>query len=236
MRGPHKPQGYPYAEYPDCSTRKIESVKIEEGDKAVAIIFGETYKDFTGSCELLLDKAGRMTLSFDYEYTGQPFTAGEVGVRLLCDEKCREIRWRRNAEWDVYLEDHIGRPVGSAKASRPGSKGDSEYPPFLSKPSWSWSLDENEFGTRDFRAAKHHIYEAELFTPEDSGIRVDSDGTTTDVRANLSPDGVELHILNGFNPARPLAGGFHLWHVRTIGTGYKHSGTFSLRLMPSGER
>ena len=231
MKSPHVPNGVPYEEYPDFSTRRIESVKIEEREDAVAIIVSETYKDIAGTCELVIDKTGRAMLHYDYEYTGQPITVGEAGVRLLCDKGCREIRWRANAEWDVYPEDHIGRGTGTAKAQRPGSKGESEYPPFLERPSWSWSLDENEHGTRDFRSTKHHIYEAELVADDGSGVRVDSDGTTADVRVCLSPEGVEFHILNGFKPARPLAGGFHMWHLRTVGTGYKHTGAFSIELL-----
>ncbi len=234
MRGPHKPQGLPYAEYPDPKTRKVGSLTIEERDRAVAIVVDESYTDFKGSCVLLVDTAGRAMVTYEYEYTGERFTAGEMGLRFLVDETCREIRWRRNAEWDVYPEDHIGRAIGIATAERPDSKGEIEYPPFLKRPPWSWALDENEFGTRDFRGTKHHICEAALLAPDGSGIRVDSDGTTTDVRANLSADGVEFHVLNGFKPARPMGGGYHLWHFRSIGTGYTLSGRFSIQLLAAG--
>ena len=236
MKGPHKPEGIPYAEYPDLLTRKIESLKVEENDTSVSIVYNETYKDFAGRCILLIDKNANILISFDYEYTGTPFTAGETGIRMLIDENCREMRWRRNAEWDVYPEDHIDRAVGVAVAQRPGSKGEIEYPPFLSKPAWSWALDENEFGTRDFRSTKHHIYNAELLSSDGSGVSIISDGKTTDVRANLFPEGVELHILNGFKPARPLNGGFHLWHFRNIATGYKLSGQFLIKIIKTGEK
>jgi hypothetical protein len=119
-----------------------------------------------------------------------------------------------------------------ARIEQPGKK--IPFPPYLSKPSWPWHLDQNEFGTRDFRATKYNIYQAELVGPDGSGMRVYSDGTT-DVRANLSPEGVQLHLLLGRQVSRDKANLISLAPVN-LATGERLSGNFTIQLLPASDR
>ena len=171
-RNPFNPGGLPYAQYPDAGTRTVESITVEEHGNALALIVKERFDNLEGLVELLLDEAGRASASFQYEYSGEPFDLSELGLRFLMDEQCREIAWRRETEWDVYPDDHIGRPEGRAQARMAQKTGEIPCPPYLSKPEWPWRLDENEYGTRDFRATKYNIYEAELVGARGSGLRV----------------------------------------------------------------
>ncbi len=43
---------------------------------------------------------------------------GEIGLELPLDAACQTLTWRRQSEWDVYPDDQIGRPQGTAKARR----------------------------------------------------------------------------------------------------------------------
>ena len=216
-KSPFNPNGLPYAQYPDESSRKIDAIMVKEDDSALLLTVEDQFKDFEGSLEILLDKEGCGSITFDYVYSGDTFTVSELGLRFLLEERCQEIRWRRQTEWDVYSEDHIGRPEGHALARIDQKWSLVRFPPYLSKPTWPWHLDENEYGTRDFRSAKYHIYEAVLVAPDGSGICVNSDGTTN-VRANLIKGGVQFHTLLSSPPDR-------------IAAGNRVSGMFSIKLL-----
>jgi beta-galactosidase len=210
------PNGLPFARYPDESSRVIDSVIAEKRADGLAVIVRDHYKNFQGSVEMLLDKNGNALVSFDYIFSGETFKVSEAGLRFLFDERCDEISWRRQTEWDVYPDDHIGRPEGRARAHAPGKWSQTPPSPFLSAPSWPWYLDANEMGTRDFRATKYTIYEAALLAQNDAGIRVFSNGEAN-VRSCLAKDGVQFHTLLAAPPAQ-LAKTNHL------------SGIFSVRL------
>ncbi len=202
------PGGAPYAQFPDRGTRVIDSVKLESRGPALAMTVHDHYRDFAGSVELLIDTAGCGTVKMDYTYTGSTFNVSEAGLRFLFDSSHDEISWRRKSEWDIYPEDHIGRPEGHAKAHGFRSNG-------LNRPHNPWYLDENEFGARDFRATKYNIYDASLLNSGGAGIRVLSDGTDN-VRACLATNGVQFHILLSSPPAQ-LARNSHLtatFHVQ----------------------
>jgi len=219
------PNGVAYAEFPDESTRKINRVFATPAGQALLIKVEDEYADFAGATELLIDKEGQCRVTFTYTYTGGKFTVGELGLRLVMPEKCQEIDWRRKTEWDVYPEDHLGRPEGHAAAAAPSVQG-----PRTQRPSWPWHLDANEYGTRDFLATKYTIYRACLKGSDGIGLEVNSDGTT-DVRAAVMPGGVHFHVLQSL----PQKEGILPWPLgtppRTLAPGDTVSGTFSIRLM-----
>ncbi len=211
------PGGTEFALYPDDSTRQVDSVTAEQKGDALAIRVSDYYKDYHGYVEMLLDKEGRADVSFHYTYSGEPFDVSEIGLRFLMDSGCQEIRWKRKTEWDVYPDDHIGRPEGHAQAHMGKEWGNVGFTPYHSKPKWPWYLDENQWGTRDFRATKYNIYQAQLVTPDGSGIRADSDATT-DVRACLDQGGVLFNALLSSPPAK-------------VNTNDELSGKFSIALV-----
>jgi len=220
-RNPFNPGGLPYAEYPDASGRRIESVSIEKRGEALALTLHDAYAGFEGLVEMVLDTDGTAIISFDYAYSGDAFDLAEAGVRILLDDKCQEISWDRETEWDIYPEDHIGRPKGHAYAMAPEGQGRGVRPPYTSRPTWPWHLDANEYGTRDFRCAKYRIREARLTAPDGSGLMVQSQANA-DVRACLARDGVQLHVLLSDRPAR-------------LSPGDRLKGAFVVRLLRADE-
>ncbi|MHB9035542.1 MAG: glycoside hydrolase family 2 protein [Armatimonadota bacterium] len=212
------PDAPTYAEFPVDGTRVVQSVAAKGQGDALTIAIRDHYQDYEGCVEMCLDKTGQGTVHFDYEYSGDTFKIGELGLRFLLDSRCREILWWRKTEWDVYPEDHIGRAQGRAAAQR-GREWGTDPLPWNARPAWPWSLDENDLGTRDFRATKHNICEASLIGPDGSGLQTISDGST-DVRACLAEDSVMFHIMLSDPPTE-------------LKSGDRISGTFWVRFFPS---
>jgi hypothetical protein len=224
------PTGLSYAEFPDDSMHTIKSVIVKEEDHGVVLSAEESFARFDGTVTLHIDTEGQCLASFDYQYSGPPLNVGELGLRFILATECRVIQWKRQSEWDVYPEDHIGRPEGHTSATGPAGLA-----PYTSRPAWPWYLDANEYGTRDFRATKYNVYEAALTAPNGTGLRVDSDGTA-DVRGCLAGDAVWLHVLQSL-PANTSALPWPLGTApRKLEDGTHVSGTFAVRLLTAGER
>lgn len=191
---------------PDAQTRTVESVEAHERPDGLELVVRDRYERFAGQTRWLLDRAGVCRLTYDYVYNGEEMSAREVGARLLLAPGCQALRWRRWSERGVYPDDSISRTVGVAKARRDARCGSgAEGTP----PCWSWSLNETELGTADFRGVKLNVYEASLAGPA-GGVRVFANGDAH-VRACLSGDGVWLHVLSqcALGPAT-LRGGDHV--------------------------
>jgi hypothetical protein len=221
-KNPFNPNGLPYATYPDPNSRAIESLTAEERPEGLAIIVHEHYDHFQGRLELLLDNDANGMVSFDYTSSGEAFKVAEAGLRWFFDRDCQEIAWRRQSEWDVCPDDHIGRAEGHARARVPHTRATTAPPPYLSAPAWPWHLDANEMGTRDFRATKYNVCEAALLAPDGAGIRVYSGGSAN-IRPCLAGGCVQLHTLLAAPPTQ---------FTRT-----NHlSGTFTFRLLAGTSR
>lgn len=183
----------PYSLFPDASTRVVDSVTVSKTPKGLEITVSDHYTDFAGDICLLIDKHGIAKVTSNYTYTGDGLNAREVGVMAVLKPECAEVRWRRWSEWGdaAFSKDSISRTAGSAKAHR-----DKKWPPSPAnvKPDWSWSQDETELGTADFRSIRFNIYQASIAAPNGSGIRVNTNGDRH-FRSCLTDHGVKMHIL-----------------------------------------
>ena len=189
LAGPNAP---PYAVFPDAKSRVVEKVTVTERPEGLEIAVQDRYDAFAGSIRWLIDRDGMSRVSYDYVHTGDAINAREVGLRLLLKSDCDELRWRRWSEWGVYPEDNISRTEGTAKARRDPKYGDD---PESMRPTWPWTLDQNELGTNDFRGIKFNIYEASLAAPDGRGVRTHANADAH-VRACLDEQGVRLHVLS----------------------------------------
>jgi hypothetical protein len=135
-----------------------------------------------------MDDMGNIEITYNFTYNGPDVTAREVGVSLDVPLDCDRLEWNRKAEWSYYPEDHIGRPVGAAKAH----PGVAQTVPPGNRP---FSLDDHPWGCNDFRSAKRNIYWASLTDSGGSGIKVISDGTQH-IRATLSTYSISLKVLD----------------------------------------
>ncbi|MCI0498330.1 MAG: hypothetical protein L0Y36_01430, partial [Planctomycetales bacterium] len=164
-----------FAPYTDiCPGWKASEVKAERVNEGVQISVAGRYEQFTGSYKMFIDRAGR--LSVDYEFvSATDVNPRQVGLVFDLPRSFDVLKWQRKGLWNVYPHDHIGRLSGSARAfdgiQTCGSVG------VRYKPLWPWSSDCTEYGSNDFRSTKAGIYYAAVTDSGGKGVGVRSDGS-----------------------------------------------------------
>ena len=105
---------------------------------------------------------------------------------------CDVLDWDRRGEWNVYPADHIGRPVGTARA----------FPQVANTvpPTGPWSQEISPMGSNDFRSTKRHIHWAAIHYPDGPGVIVQSNGRQH-VRATVQSDRTSVHVNDWYGGA-----------------------------------
>ena len=158
-----------------CSDWKASNIyATDENDKVEIRVEGE-YKEAKGTFVMLFGDNGNFALS--YAFTVQTaIKPRQIGVvfDLPCDYD--RLSWRRKAQWSVYPDNHIGRPIGTAKAFPRGVNVEGMATPRI-WPDWPWSQDANKLGSNDFRSTKMNIFEAALHAEDGLAVRAVSNGS-----------------------------------------------------------
>lgn len=192
-----------------CSQWKATSVEAKHKEGKVDISVSGKYKEAAGRFFLRFTSDGELRVHYDFklnevlmqhpptpamakDWLTVGMEAGKLRPRQLglvfdLPREMDTLAWRRKAQWTYYPDNHIGRPVGHAKAFS-GAPVCLGSPFYRSQPAWPWSQDCFPAGSNDFRSTKHNIYEASL-TGEGAGagVRVLSDGSQH-VRAWIDGD------------------------------------------------
>lgn len=179
----------PMTPMPDRLSWKMREMDAKQDGENVRLTLLGAYDGFDGAYELLITPEGEITATSRFTYTGEDFQARETGLRISVPKRCNVLEWDRQAEWNVYPSDHIGRPHGRAVsfADHPA-----EVPP-----GWSWSEDNSPMGSADFRSTKRRINWTSIRYPDGVGVLIESDGTQH-VRAMVETDRISLHINDFF--------------------------------------
>jgi hypothetical protein len=173
---------------PCCADWQATTVRASRGDQGVTIQVEGKYREATGTYALHVDGAGRMSVDYRFVY-GSAVDPRQVGVVFDLPGSCNTLAWRRDAQWTDYPADHIGRPVGQAKAFRDDSWPKGAYGQL---PPWPWALDSTELGTNDFRATRLNIRHVSLRDDDGFGVQINSDGTQ---HARAYVEGNRIHLL-----------------------------------------
>ncbi len=157
--------------------------------------------DWEGSLTARVDAR---TVVFEYEVRyrgGRSFNAKEVGLTFRPSPDLMDLWWRRNGEWTVYPDDHVGRASGTA-AGRPGTNG-------ALRPAATWPQDATAAGSNDYRSTKRWILAAGA-TDGRRSLSVLSDGRQH-VRAELADGLPVLHVLDWYGGVRTVEGNHPIW-------------------------
>ncbi len=179
------PAAAPFSPWPNALSWRLQKLEIALDGPNVAVKIQGAYEHFAGGYSLLITAAGAITVRSSFEYTGEKMLARELGLAWSVPRECDFLRWQRRAEWSVYPSDHIGRPMGEARAFA--------WHPDKLPPAWSWAIDNSPLGCNDFRSTKRNIDWASLSYPPGPGLWVQSDGSHH-VRAMVEPDRITFHL------------------------------------------
>jgi beta-galactosidase len=183
------PTAEPLHPLPNPLSWHLQKLDVQPAGSKVQVRIQGTYQHLEGGYDLLITPEGALTVQSEFKYTGDKLLVREAGLVVSTPRECDCLRWQRQAEWSVYPQDHIGRPLGETRAFATHSD---QLPP-----RWPWSADNSPMGCNDFRSTKRHIRWASLSYPRGPGIWVESDGTQH-VRAEVQSDRIACHINDWF--------------------------------------
>ncbi|MEM8872665.1 MAG: glycoside hydrolase family 2 TIM barrel-domain containing protein [Planctomycetota bacterium] len=158
-----------------AEAENVDVQKLDDG--GVRVITTGKYDTAEGTIATSINAAGVATISYDFNWTGtQEFNTFDWGFALRAAPEADTLKWKRDAQWSWYPEDHMGRPVGTAIAGGDASLANLRgiYTGGL-KP-WPFSQDMLDGVTNDFRATKFFIREGGLYNG-DAGVVVHGDLT-----------------------------------------------------------
>ncbi|NTV81987.1 MAG: glycoside hydrolase family 2, partial [Candidatus Aminicenantes bacterium] len=166
-----------------CKSWSAENVTAAKGADAVTVTVKGAYAEAVGSYAVRIDAGGRAELSYEFKVRAKT-NPRQYGLVVYLPRPFDTLSWSRRPQWTAYPENHIGRPLGTAKALAPG-----RMTVFGREPAWDWKDDQNALGSNDFRSTKANVLWAVLSAPAGEGLMLASDGRHA-ARAFLDGDRV----------------------------------------------
>jgi len=155
-----------------CKNRIVKDIKLDKAKNGFTVQVTDTYSEAGGTTRYTFLTDGNVKI--DYKYTiKKEVNPRQWGLVFGLPNSFQELSWNRNAQWDYYPADHIGRPIGKAMLTSVNTVSGPAGPSKL--PVTPWSLDRNELGTNDFRSTKMYINQAKL-TNGTGSFKVSADG------------------------------------------------------------
>lgn len=176
--GPCQPQDLTrFGAYnPLCRDWQAKSVAAtRQPDGSVQVRVEGKYTEAAGGYTLRLNARGTLELAYDFA-ARTAVNPRQAGMVWWLGRAFDTLQWERRAEWSAYPADHIGRPVGEAKAN---PNGNQRVVHLTAAPAHEWSADATALGTADFRSSKARVFWASLRDPRGRGVMLLSDGSQT---------------------------------------------------------
>lgn len=142
-----------------CKNRVVNAIKLGKGKNGFLVSVTDTYTEAVGATNYKFLTNGTVTIDFKY-ILKEDINPRQWGLVFGLPSTFQQLDWNRNAMWDYYPQDHIGRAAGKATLTSNAKLSGPAGPSAL--PNTSWNLDRNELGTNDFRSTKMYIINAKL--------------------------------------------------------------------------
>lgn len=156
-----------------CKAWKLSSIHADKQDGDVQVRVTGAYEGFEGEYTLTINACGEIGVTYNFKVL-KDVNPRQWGIVFETPEGFDKTFWRREGLWNVYPEDHISRPAGTARSFY---KEVPAQPDARVRPLWSWNKDFNELGSNDFRSTRRNIWYAGLENEtEQSSLTVRSNG------------------------------------------------------------
>jgi beta-galactosidase len=166
-----------------CTGWTAESVAVAREGQAVTVTVKGSYMEAAGGYAVKIRSSGQAEFSYEFKLKAK-VDPRQYGLVVYLPRSFDTLNWSRKGQWTAYPENHIGRPLGTARAQTPGHEAI-----FRKPPAWDWKDDENRLGSNDFRSTKMNVLWAVLSRPGGDGLMLVSDGQQA-CRAFLDGDRV----------------------------------------------
>ncbi|MEL7238384.1 MAG: hypothetical protein AAGK78_05935, partial [Planctomycetota bacterium] len=223
---------------------KADRVELDETGAITLTVDGK-YDYAEGTCRYTFGVDGEIDVAWNVTWTAEEnVDLFQTGVLLEMPDGFDTVHWQRDRSrlrWTAYPEDHVGRPVGTARRmGDPATLAERQAWKKDDRSDWSWSqdlinVDTDQVSTQDFRATKFNVLAAHLVNEQGAGLAVESDGTQnaqvfpTDTGyafqvGSFHNGGTEHHLVKSVR--RDIA---------TAAPGEVFGGRVKFRLVPAGE-
>jgi hypothetical protein len=152
-----------------CKNWTAKSVAASRDADTVTVTVQGAYAEAAGWYAVRIDGAGRAELSYEFKVRTKT-NPRQYGLVVYLPRPFDTLSWSRKGQWTAYPANHIGRPLGTAKALSPDRE-----PVFRKPPAWDWSDDQNALGSNDFRSTKANVLWAVLSGSAGRGLMLASD-------------------------------------------------------------
>jgi hypothetical protein len=146
----------------------VEPSSLDDGSAAL------TVKGFCaeadGSYRVWIGRDGRAAFSYEFKLKAK-VDPRQYGLVVYLPRSFDTLSWSRKGQWTAYPGNHIGRPLGTARALTPGHEAI-----FRKPPAWDWKDDQTKLGSNDFRSTKTSVLWAVVSRLEGEGVMLGSDG------------------------------------------------------------
>jgi hypothetical protein len=153
-----------------CTGWAAESVTVSRADDGVTVTAKGSYAEAAGWYAVAIDSSGRASFSYEFKVKAKT-DPRQYGLVVYLPRSFDTLGWSRRGQWSWYPENHIGRPLGTAKAL-----SSDHVPVYRQAPAWDWKDDQTKLGSNDFRSTKANLLWAVLSRPEGDGLMLTSDG------------------------------------------------------------
>ncbi len=153
---------------------KPSKVSIEQPADVIRIIAEGTYDQIPGRFITEIRRTGELWINYDFQWTTKPekpLNCFAWGIAIPMTPACDELWWDRAAQWSAYPDNHIGRPIGTARAAGKNGSSGGDAAPYI------WSQDIIDGVTRDFRSTKFFVHAGGLHDSAGRGLAVRSDAS-----------------------------------------------------------
>jgi beta-galactosidase len=197
-------------------------VDVTRDGSDVVVKINGTYRDAKGTLVYRVTPAGRLDVSYNFEYIASEVNVREIGLRFGVPLSMDTLQWKRRGEWSSYPADHIGRNEGRARAHSSAAPDNPSTRPY--------SQDDSPMGTNDFRSTKRHIENASIMNADGGyGLYIDSNGDQN-LRAAVETDQIAVYVNDWFGGTAATASEWQTNYGKgkLLKTGEQFQGTIRL--------